>query len=66
MTGELRILLNEELRNLYCSPNVIRVIKLRRIGWAGHVARMGEKILVYRLLVGKPERKRWLGRPTHK
>ena len=58
MTGELRRLLNEELRDLYCSPNVIRVIKSRRIGWAEHVACMGEKMLVYRLLVGKPEGKR--------
>jgi len=58
VTGELRRLLNEELRDLYCSPNVIRVIKSRRIVWAEHVACMGEKMLVYRLLVGKPEGKR--------
>ena len=57
MTGELKRLFNEELRDPYCSTNVIRAIKSREIGWAGHVARMGEKMLVYRLLVGKPEGK---------
>ena len=58
MTGELKRLFNEELRDPYCSTNVIRAIKSREIGWAGHVARMGEKMLVYRLLVGKPEGKK--------
>jgi len=58
VTEELRRLLNEELRYMYCSSNVIRVIKSRRIGWAGHVARMEEKMFVYRPLVGKPEGKR--------
>jgi hypothetical protein len=53
---------NEELHNLYSSPSIIRIIKSRRIRWAGHVARMGEKRNVYRLLVGKPEGKRPLGR----
>ena len=48
---------------LYCSPNIVRVIKSRRMRWAGHVARMGERRGVYRFLVGKPEDKRPLGRP---
>jgi len=48
---------------LYSSPNIILVIKPRRMRWAGHVARMGENRGVYRVLVGKPERKRPLGRP---
>jgi hypothetical protein len=52
------LLLKEELRNLYSSPSIIRIIKLRRMRWAGHVARMREKRNVYRLLVGKPEGKR--------
>jgi len=56
----------EELNDLYSSPNIIRVIKSRRIRWAGHVARMGEKRVVYRVLVGKPERKRPLGRPRRR
>jgi len=51
------------LNNLYCSPNIVRMIKSRRIRWAGHVARVGEKRGVVRLLVGKPEGKRPLGRP---
>jgi hypothetical protein len=50
-----RILHNEELHNLYFSPSIIRIIKSRRMRWAGHVARMGEKRNVYRMLVGKPE-----------
>jgi hypothetical protein len=54
---------NEELRDLYSLPNIIRIIKSRRMTWAGHVARMGEKRNVYRLLVGKPEGKRPIGRP---
>jgi hypothetical protein len=49
---------NEELNNLYCSPSVIRIIKSRRMRWAGHVARMGEKRNVCWILVGKPEGKR--------
>jgi hypothetical protein len=52
-----------ELHNLYSSPSIIRIIKPRRMRWAGYVARMGEKRNVYRLLVGKPEGKRPLGRP---
>ena len=54
---------NEELNDLYCSPNIVRVIKLRRMRWAGHVASMSEERGVYRVLVGKPEGKRPLGRP---
>jgi hypothetical protein len=54
---------NEELCDLYSSPSIIRIIKSRRMRWVGHVARMGEKINAYRLLVGKPEGKRPLGRP---
>jgi hypothetical protein len=56
-------LLKEELHDLYSSPSIIRIIKSRRMRWAGHVARMGEKRNAYRLLVGKPEGKRPLGRP---
>jgi hypothetical protein len=55
-----------ELHNLYSSPSIIRIIKSRRMRWAGHVARMVEKRNVYRLLVGKPEGKRPLGRPRHR
>jgi hypothetical protein len=61
--GGWRKLHNQELRDLYSSPSIIRIIKSRRMRWAGHVARMGEKSNVYRLLVGKPEGKRPLGRP---
>jgi hypothetical protein len=66
VTGGWRKLHNEELRNLYSSPSIIRIIKSRRIRWAGHVARMGEKRNAYRLLVGKPEEKRPLGRPRRR
>jgi hypothetical protein len=58
VTGEWRTLHNEELRNLYSLPSIIRIIKSRRMRWAGHVARMVEKRKAYRLLVGKPEGKR--------
>jgi len=61
-TGEWRRLHNEELNDLYSSPNIVRVIKWRRMRWAGHAARMGEEKGVYRVLVGKPEGKRPLGR----
>jgi hypothetical protein len=61
-----RKLRNEELRDLYTSPSIIRIIKSRRMRWAGHVARMGEERNVYRLLVGNPEGKRPLGRPRHR
>jgi len=54
---------NEELNDLYSSPNISRVIKSRRMRWVGHVARMSEERGVYRFLVGKPEGKRPLGRP---
>jgi hypothetical protein len=62
VTGEWRRLRNEELNGLYSSPNIIRVIKSRRMRWAGHVARMGEKRGAYRNLVGRPEGRRPLGR----
>jgi len=62
VTGELIKLHNEELNDLYCSPNILRVTKSRRLRWSGHVARMGEGRVVYRVLVGKPEGKRPLGR----
>jgi hypothetical protein len=62
VTGEWRKLHNEELHDLYSLPSIIRIIKSRRMRWAGHVARI-EKRNVYRLLVGKPEGKRLLGRP---
>ena len=58
VTGEWRKLHNEELNDLYCSPNIVRVMKSRRMRWAGHVARMGERRGVYRVLVWKPEGKR--------
>jgi hypothetical protein len=69
VTGGWRKLYNEELRNLHSSPSIIRIIKSRRMRWAGHVARMREKRNVYRLLVGKPEgplgrpRRRWIDGP---
>jgi hypothetical protein len=63
VTGEWRKLHNEELRDLYSAPSIIRIIKSRRMRWAGHVARMGEKRNAYRLLVGKPEGNRPLRRP---
>jgi hypothetical protein len=65
-TGDWRKLHNEELNDLYCSPNIVRVIKSRRMKWAGHVARMGERRGVYRVLLGKPECTRPLGRPRHR
>jgi len=55
VTGEWRRLQNEVQNDLYSSPNVVRVIKSRRMRWIGHVARMGEERLVYRVFVGKPE-----------
>jgi hypothetical protein len=61
--GYGRKLHNKELRDLYSSPSINRIIKSRRMRWVGHVARMGEKKNAYRLLVGKPEGKRQLGRP---
>jgi hypothetical protein len=66
VTGERRRLHNEELIDLYSSPNILRVIKWRRMRWAGHVARMGERRGAYRVLVGKPEGRRPLGRPRRR
>jgi hypothetical protein len=66
VTGEWRKLHNEELHNLYSSPSIIRIIKWRRVRWAGHEARMGEKRNVCRLLVGKPGGKRPLVRPRRR
>jgi hypothetical protein len=63
VTGEWGKLHNEELSDLYSSPSIIRIIKSRRMRWAGHMARMGEKRKAYKLLVGKPEGRRPLGRP---
>ena len=66
VTRDWRRLHNEEINLLYSSPNIVRVIKSRRMRWAGHVARMGEERGVYRVLVGKPEGKRPLWRPRHR
>jgi hypothetical protein len=66
VTGDWRRLHNEELNDLCSSPNIVRVIKSRRMRWAGHVARMGEERGLYRVLVGKPEGKRPLGRPRRR
>jgi hypothetical protein len=66
VTGEWRKLHNKELRDLYSSPSIIRIIKSRRLKWTGHLARMGEKRNAYRLLVGKPEGKKPLGRPRRR
>jgi hypothetical protein len=63
---EWRTLPNEELNDLYSSLNIVRVIKSRRMKWAGHVARMGERRGVLRVLVGKPEGKGLLGRPRRR
>jgi hypothetical protein len=57
---------NEELNDLYSSPNIVRVIKSRWVSWVGHVARMGERRGLYRVVVGKPEGKKPLGRPKHR
>jgi hypothetical protein len=62
VTGEWRKLHNEELNDLYSSPIIVRVIESKRMRWAGHVARMGKRRGVYRVLVGKPEGERALGR----
>ena len=63
VTGEWRKLHNGELSDLYSLPNIVRVVKSRRMRWVGHVACMGEERGVHRVLVGKPEGKRPLGRP---
>ena len=65
VTGEWKKLHNEDLSDLYSLPNIVRVVKSRRMRWAGHVARMGEGRGVHRVLVGKPEGKRPLGIPRH-
>jgi hypothetical protein len=65
VTGDWRKLHNEELHNLYSWPNIIRMIKTRRMRWAGHVAGMGAKRIAYRILVRKPEGKRPLGGPRY-
>jgi hypothetical protein len=66
VTGEWRKLHNEELHDLYSSTSIIRIIKASRMRWAVHVARMGEKRNAYRLLVGRPEGRRPLGRPRRR
>ena len=66
VTGEWRNIHNEELNDLYSSPNIVQVIESRRMRWAGHVARMGEGRGVYRGLVGKPEGKKPLVSPRPK
>jgi hypothetical protein len=66
VTGDWRRLQNKELYVLKFSSNIIRVIKLRRLRWAEHVARLGERKVAYRALVGKPEGRRQLGRPSSK
>ena len=66
MTGEWRKLHNEELNDLYSLPSIVWVVKSRRMRWAGHVARMGEDRGMQRVLVGKPEGKRPLGRPRRR
>ena len=66
VTGEWRKLHNEELRGLYSLLNIVRLVKSRKMRLAGHVARMGEGRVVHRVLVGKPEGKRPLGRPRRK
>jgi hypothetical protein len=66
LTGGWRKLHNEELHDLYTSQSIIRIIKSKRMRWAWHVERMGEKRNVYKILVGNPEGKRPLGRPRRR
>jgi hypothetical protein len=66
VTGWSRKVHNKEHRDLYSSPSIIRIMKTRRLRWAGHVARLGERRKAYRLLVGKPEGRRPLARPRHR
>jgi hypothetical protein len=66
VTGEWRKLHNKEPNELYPLPNIVQVVKSRRIRWAGHVAHMGEDRVAHRALVGKPEGNRSLGRPRHR
>jgi hypothetical protein len=66
VTGEWRKLHNEELHNLCSSPDIVRKVKSRRMRWVGHAARMGEERKVYKVLVGKSEERRPLGKPRHR
>ena len=66
VTGEWRELHNEELSDLYSLPNIVQVVKSKRMRWAGHVTLVGEGRGVHRVLVGKPEGKRRLGRPRRR
>ena len=66
VTGEWRKLHAEEFNDLYCSPNIVRVIKSSRTRWAGHVARMGDRRGLYRVLVGEPDGRRPLRRPKRR
>jgi hypothetical protein len=66
VTGEWKKLHNEELNDLYSLPNIVLVVKSRRMRWAWHVARMGEERVVHRVLAGKPEGKSALGTPRHR
>jgi hypothetical protein len=66
VTGGWRKVHNEELHGLYSSPSIVRMIKARRMSWAGHVARMGEVRGAYNILFGRPEWRRPLGRPRHR
>jgi hypothetical protein len=66
VTGEWRKLQNEELNDPHSLPNILRVVKSRRMSWAGHVVRMGEGRVVHRVLVGRPEGKRPLGKPRRR
>jgi hypothetical protein len=66
VTGEWRRLYNKELNDLYSSPNIVQVIKLRRMRWAGHVAHMGENRGAYRILIRRHEGRRPLGRLRHR
>ena len=66
VTGEWRRLHNKELNDLYSSPNIVWVIKSRRMRWAGNVAHMGEERGVYRVLLGKLDGRKQVGRPRHR
>jgi hypothetical protein len=66
VTEEWRKIHNEEINDLYCLHNIVRFIKSRRMRWVGHVARLGDRRVVYSVLVGKPKRRRPLGRPRRR